>query len=127
MKTNSGSFKKGQTPHNLTPAGSERTNVDGYREIKIAGCKAWKLKQRVIYEQHFGPLAEGDIVRFKDGDKLNFDPSNLVKISRAEHHFLNQLGHNDAPEELKPTINMLAKLQAKTSEVKRRSNETNPL
>lgn len=117
MKPNSGSFKKGQQPHNLKPAGSERTNVDGYREVKIAGCKAWKLKQRVIYEQHIGPLNECDVVRFKDGNKLNFDPSNLVKLSRAEHHFLNQLDHNNAPDELKPTLNLLAKLKAKTGEI----------
>ena len=122
MKPNSGSFKKGQQPHNLKPAGTERTNVDGYREVKIAGCKAWKLKQRVIYEQHFGPLKQGDVVRFKDGNKLNFAPENLVKISRAEHHFLNQLGHNTAPEELKPTINVLAKVKAKIADHKRSEN-----
>lgn len=122
MKPNAGSFKKGQVAHNLKPAGSERTNVDGYKEVKIAGCKAWKLKQRVIYEQHFGPLKQGDVVRFKDGNKLNFSPDNLVKISRAEHHFLNQLGHNDAPEELKPTLNILAKLQAKIADHKREQN-----
>jgi len=123
MQPNSGSFQKGQTAHNLKPTGSERVNVDGYVEVKIDGCKAWKLKQRVVYEQHFGPLTSADVVRFKDGNRLNIDPANLEKITRAEHHYLNQLGHNAAPPEIKPTIHAIAKLQAKVSDHKRSASE----
>lgn len=123
MKPNGGSFKKGQAAHNLKPTGSQRVNVEGYVEIKIDGCKAWKLKQRVVYEQHFGPLTPADVVRFKDGNRLNVDPSNLEKITRAEHHYLNQLGHNTAPPEVKPVIHALAKLQAKVADRKKATHE----
>lgn len=118
IKANSGSFKKGLVPHNVKPIGSERVSVDGYIEIKVKGSKAWKLKHRIVYEQHFGKLKPGDVVRFKDDDQLNLEPGNLIKLSRAEHHFLNKLGYSKADISLKPTLELIAKLQAKTSEIK---------
>lgn len=122
LKANSGSFKKGDVPHNVKSVGSERVSVDGYLEIKVKGSKAWKLKHRVVYEQHFGKLCPGDVIRFKDDNRLNIGPSNLIKVSRAEHHFLNRLGYSQADIELKPTLELLAKLQAKTSEIKHAEN-----
>lgn len=126
LKANSASFKKGLVPHNVKPVGSERVSVDGYVEIKVKGSKAWKLKHRIVYEQHFGKLKPGDVIRFKDDNRLNMDPSNLIKVSRAEHHFLNKLGYSKADIELKPTLELLAKLQAKTNEV-RTNQENDPL
>jgi hypothetical protein len=118
LKKNSGSFKKGNVPHNHKPVGSERINVDGYIEIKVAEPKRWEYKHRIIYQNNFGDLEVGDVVRFKDDNKLNLDPSNLIKISRAEHHFLNKLGYSDADISLKPTIELIAKIKAKESELR---------
>lgn len=37
-------FKKGQIPVNYRPVGSERINVYGYIEVKIADPNKWRLK-----------------------------------------------------------------------------------
>ena len=44
-------FKSGNIPHNHRAVGSERVNVDGYVEVKIAEPNKWKLKQRLVYEE----------------------------------------------------------------------------
>lgn len=41
---------------------------------------------RVVMEQTLGrPLAKGEIVHHKDGNKLNNDPSNLEVMTQSEH------------------------------------------
>ncbi|MBJ6945602.1 HNH endonuclease signature motif containing protein, partial [Vibrio cholerae] len=85
--------------------GSERVNVDGYVEIKVAEPKTWKLKQRVIYENEIGPIPDGYKVRFLDGDKTNFEPSNLVLVSSSENAFLNKSYRmNEQPIEFRETL-----------------------
>ena len=84
-------FKKGHIPKNHRPVGSERINVDGYIEIKVAEPSTWKLKHRVLWEQEKGPLKKGDIVTFLDGNKQNITIGNLMKISQRENAIINKL------------------------------------
>lgn len=91
-------FKKGQVPVNHRPVGSERVNVDGYIEIKVAEPNRWRLKQRVVYEKfHNVVLTKGEVIVFLDGNKLNCEPDNLKKISRSALARYNQdhLGSSD--------------------------------
>ena len=85
-------FKTGNRPHNWKPVGSERINVDGYVEVKVAEPKTWMAKHRLIWEEHYGPVPENHVVIFKDGDKLNLDIDNLALISRALHARMNHMG-----------------------------------
>lgn len=87
-----GWFKKGQTPKNHRQVGSERISKDGYVEIKVAEPNKWKLKHRVIWEQHNGSVPRNYVVIFLDGNKLNIDISNLALISRSELKIMNQVG-----------------------------------
>lgn len=101
-------FKKGDTPINHRPVGSERVNVDGYIEMKTAEPNVWEFKQRVIYEAEHGvKLTTADIVRFRDGDPLNCDPSNLILLTRAENAVLNQLKIKHIPEQVEPVVKTL--------------------
>jgi len=54
------------------------------------------------------------VVAFKDADKLNCEPENLMLISRAELLTLNRHGYREMPAELKPSVLALSKLQVKT-------------
>lgn len=85
-------FKKGNTPVNHRPVGSERITVEGYIEVKVAEPRKWRPKHVVVYEEHFGPIPKGHIVVFADNNKMNLDPSNLLLITRNENARLNQLG-----------------------------------
>ena len=77
-------FKKGQASLNKRPVGSERVNVDGYIEVKVADPNKWRLKNRVIWEQHNGKIPPGHNIQFKDRNPLNCTIENLYIISQAE-------------------------------------------
>lgn len=77
-------FKKGNTPGNHKPVGSERVNVDGYIERKVAEPNKWESKHRIIWKQAHGDIPKGYNIQFKDGNPLNCILENLYIISRAE-------------------------------------------
>ena len=82
-------FKKGNLPHNYKPVGHERVDKDGYVEVKVRDAddskQNFEFKHRLLYVAHNGPIPEGCIVEFADGNKQNFDPSNLVVRTREQN------------------------------------------
>lgn len=93
-------FRKGNRPHNAHPIGTEIVRSDGYIQVKVADPDVWKLKHRIVWEQHNGPIPEGGLVVFRDGDPQNTDISNLALIDRSVNVKLNQMGirHAGSPE-----------------------------
>lgn len=82
-------FAKGNRPSNALPLGSERSN-DGIIEVKIAEPKGWQSKHSLIWQAANGPIPQGHVVIFADSDRRNFDPSNLLLVSRAELAVMNK-------------------------------------
>lgn len=133
MKANSGSFKKGDKPVNYHPIGHERVDSkDGYTLVKVADKNPWKSscsgwyrhKHVIIWERHNGPVPDGMCIRFKDNNRLNFDINNLLLVSRGEHMRLNQMDYSEQPEELKPIVINIAKLeQASFDKIKQLKEE----
>lgn len=93
-------FKKGNRPHNTLPIGAEIVRSDGYIQVKVADPDVWQLKHRLVWEKHNGPIPEGGLVVFRDGDPQNTDISNLALIDKSVNVRLNQLGirHAGSPE-----------------------------
>ncbi len=124
-------FKKGNLPHNTNYLGHERVSKDGYAEISIDETnphtgfeRRYVLKHRWLWEQEHGPVPEGMCLKCL-GDQLNTDPSNWELVPRA---FLPRLngrfgrGYDGAPNELKPTIMAVVKIEHQIREkTKRRS------
>ena len=77
-------FKKGRINENKREVGSERVNVYGYIEIKVAEPNRWRLKHRLIWEQHNGIIPEGCNVQFKNHNTLDCRIENLYLISKSE-------------------------------------------
>ena len=123
---NISSFRKGCVHPKLKPIGSERIDTkDGYIYIKIAEPDPYtgfptryKQKHVHVWEQRHGPVPKGMVVAFRDSDRLNVDPENLMLISRAELLRLNKHGYKDVPAELKPSVLALAKLEVKICNVR---------
>lgn len=117
-----GWFKKGQVPVNHREVGSERISKDGYIEIKVAEPNKWKLKHRVVWEQHNGQVPQNRVVIFLDGNKLNVDISNLALISRSELKIMNQIGLKYGNTEATKVGVMIAKaIDTKNKRRKKRS------
>lgn len=90
-------FKKGQDPHNTVAIGHERISGDGYLEVKINHLKTngkndnFEAKHRLLYAEHFGPIPDGMVVEFVDGDKMNITLSNLVLRTKKENLLKNTM------------------------------------
>lgn len=81
-------FKKGDRPLNEMSIGTIVTNSQGYliRKKQMEGGQwdRWEFLHRAVWEEHNGPVPEGMIVMFKDGNKQNCDLGNLLLVSRGE-------------------------------------------
>ncbi|MGE0023971.1 MAG: HNH endonuclease signature motif containing protein [Hyphomicrobium sp.] len=119
-------FRKGRSPHNTKGAGHESIGDDGYvwivtdRRNPWTGASTWRVhKHRWTWEQANGPVPEGMVLKCKDGNRLNTDPSNWELIPRGILPRLNGKrgrGYDEAPAELKPTIMAAAKLEHRLRE-----------
>ena len=89
MGANKTSFKKGTIPPNQVPIGTESITKGGYIKVKVGEPNKWKLKQRYIYEQHYGEIPNNCNVIFADKNIYNFDINNLILVSKAEMLILN--------------------------------------
>ncbi|NLL20010.1 MAG: HNH endonuclease [Clostridia bacterium] len=92
-------FKKGNRPQTWVPVGSETVDSDGYLKVKVADPNKWEYKHRLIWEKHHvRPIPPGHAVIFGDGNNRNFDPKNLLLVSRAQLARMNKNGliKNDA-------------------------------
>ena len=132
VKQNCGNFKKGHVPANIRPVGSERIDSkDGYVLVKIRErdpytgvATRYKQKHVVLWEKRNGPVPPGKVVIFRDGDKYNFRPGNIVCISRAELARLNQMHYREQPAILKPSVFALAILKTRVGELKNKKRKS---
>lgn len=119
-------FKPGNIPANHRPVGSERINVDGYTEVKVAEPKKWRMKHVLIWEAANGPLPRGHAVIFGDGDKTNFNPDNLVLVTRAELGVLNHNGLIQGDAELTRTGVLIAQMIMRCRDRQKKRSEAAP-
>lgn len=103
-------FKKGGIPSNHKQIGSERINVDGYVEIKVAEPNIWKLKHRVVWEKHYGKVPADSAVLILDRNKTNCDISNLKLIKRKELLVMNRCHLFQKTAELNDSASNLARM-----------------
>lgn len=76
-----GWFREGHRPYNKTEIGTVRVKTDGYLWKKVGeGSRDWKQLHRLVWEEHFGEVPEGQRVTFLDGDKRNVSIDNLVLV-----------------------------------------------
>jgi len=120
MGANETSFRRGNMPHTKRRLWSERVNVDGYIEISVpernphtGAATRFRLKHVWLWEGEHGKVPPGHAVIFKDGDRMNCRLENLMLVSRSELLSMNLHGYREMPEEVKPSVLALAKIEAK--------------
>lgn len=71
--------------------GSIKTTDKGYTLIKTGrGSSKWENYHKYLWEQAHGPVPEGYVVIFLDGNKQNFDLNNLMAIPGRYNTILNR-------------------------------------
>ena len=84
-----GKYTAGKPSPRCQPLNAEFVTLKDETFVKVAltGKKNhdWRLKQRVVWEQHNGrKLEPQEVISFRDGDAFNFDPSNLMLRTKEE-------------------------------------------
>ncbi|HEM4279106.1 HNH endonuclease [Streptococcus suis] len=117
MYPNSGQYKKGRIPNSYHPVGTVNMTTDGYLKIKISDPNVWERVHLLVWREHYGPVPEGHIIVFLDGDKTNVDISNLACVNRSDIVRMNKNRYFDSdPETTKAAIG-LVQLQRKVKEI----------
>jgi len=79
----------------------------------------WKQWHRFIWELVNGPVPEGYVVKFKDGNQDNVHLDNLVLVHRSEQMAANTI--HQYPTELKQAIRAVSKLKKVISNHQKKS------
>ena len=116
-EVNETAFKKGGIHPTAVPVGSELIE-GGYTRVKVAEPNVWKSKHIIVYEQHFGPVKKGEVVRFKYGNKRDFSPENLFKTTLRGHGFLSKYQLLSQPKPVQESLLLLTQVRDKTDEIK---------
>lgn len=119
--------KRGVSPFLAKMVGSERVcPSSGFVWIKLdepdpnmLGSTRQRHKHIVVWEKANGPIPNGFLLRFLDGNKQNCTVDNLELFTRTESLFMSLMNHDSAPPELRETIRLTARLKAKVAERKR--------
>ena len=120
-------FQKGHISPLRRKIGDERMNRDGYWEVKVDNPSVWKLKHKLIYEQHYGPLPEGGIILFADGNKSNFDIDNLILTTQREMMAMNKHQFCSNDPELTKTGMAIVRLKLAIQDKERGKNGSNSM
>ena len=85
--------------------------------LKVAEPNKWMRKHRHIYQNAHGEVPKGHVIVFVDGNKRNFELSNLMMISCAENATFNIRGYSKLPSELQITARLKTKLDYELSKI----------
>jgi hypothetical protein len=106
---------------NSKVVGYERVNKNGFIEVRCAektGNGYFRCKHILIWEKHYQQqLPRNHSVVFLDGDSRNFNIDNLMlmHIGAVFQRSRRFADYASAPSDVKPTINLLAKLNYQTT------------
>lgn len=82
-------FKKGSVPKNKKDIGTESVQCDGYIIVKVSETGNqrvdWKFKHIAVWEEHNGPVPDGNMIIFLDGNIKNCSIENLAMVTKSEH------------------------------------------
>lgn len=113
-KSAQGRFTKGHLSHNAKYDGAitPRYHVKDkrtYLYIRL-GNSNWELLHRKVWMDANGPIPDGYLIAFKDGNSTNCELDNLYLMSRKDNMLKNSI-HNLYPEDIKKTIIKLSHLK----------------
>ena len=116
-------FKPGSRPHKLKPVGYEMKNKNGYWMVKVEDPNVFKLKHRVLWEQHHGPIPEGITIAFADGNKDNITIENLIAETKLDRFSRCCSMHTTMPPQLRELYILKGQLKRQINKKENKGNE----
>lgn len=125
-------FKAGHIPHNGgTPVGTirlrrghrNRPGSKPYYWEKIAQPNVWRLKHQLVWEEHNGPVPEGCIITFANGDTLDYRIENLILTTKAQNAVRNHLGLKSSDKDTAEAANKIADLRMAIGKAKKKKSK----
>lgn len=120
-------FRKGNHPVNEMQIGAISTTRDGHliRKKSMTGAQweRWEFLHRAVWEEHNGPIPEGMVVVFRNGDKKDVRIDNLMLISRGELSTMSRKGYWSADPELTEAAVSLVRLQQRANKKRREKSK----
>ena len=120
-------FHKGNIPYDTKGVGSVSRTDDGYlvRKVREDGTRheRWAYVHREVWEREHGPIPDGMIVSFLDGNKENCSPDNLVLLDNNTNLEMNRSHLRTANAELTKTGVNLARLRIEVRKAKRKRGD----
>lgn len=110
--------------HNWKSVGTEYIDKDGYIKVRVkdkVGNKShayWELKQRLIWQEHYGEIPKDSVIIFADGNNRNFNIDNLLCVSRYELLTMNKNELIKKYGEATKSGLLIAKLYIKMNKIK---------
>lgn len=120
-KSRKTTFKKGHVSHNKKPVGYEMKGRDGYWFVKVAEPDVFKMKHRVLWEKHNGPIPKGTRIMFIDGNPDNITLENLTAITRADAFNKYCSIHTTLPPELREFIQLKGALKRQINKIENKN------
>lgn len=122
-------YKKGNVPHNALPLGTIIKNADGYlirkKQMEGSQWERWEMLHRAVWEKHNGPIPEGMMVTFKDGNTENCDIGNLILIDMAENVAMNCRGYRSEDPDLTVAALTMLRINKRVAELKDKKQKEN--
>lgn len=119
-------YKQGHVSVNWEPVGTISRTTDGYLIKKVSDKglqrERWQFLHRLIWEEANGPIPQGTLITFKDGNKENCSLENLMAIDLAENGHLNKMNARQYGGEIAEAylLNYRLKTTAKNKREQRR-------
>ena len=121
-------FRKGDRPANEMPVGAIVVNSYGYklRKKQMQGTQweRWEFLHRAVWEEQFGPVPDGMVVTFKDGNRLNCEISNLMLATKGEMAVMTKKGYKFEDPDLTETALHMVRLQICANKKRSHGRET---
>lgn len=122
-------FKPGHTPHNGgAPVGTvrlwhdhkNRPGCKPYYWEKVEQPNVWRMKHVLEWERHNGPVPDGCMVTFANGDTLDYRIDNLILETKAQHGVKNRHHIHGYDRESALAANKIADIKMAVSKRKRK-------
>lgn len=122
-------FKPGRMPQTWQPIGTVRRRSDGYWVMKVSDEPVpsrfnWTLLHHLLWEAHNGPIPEGHLVVFRDGNANRILLENLELITRAENARRNSI--HRYPPEVRDVMRLRGRLRRAIKEAEDEKQDRGP-